>query len=243
MAYKRKGSYAGARSVRRKLFGGARGRSRTRFGTKGRSKMAKVAKRVILKMTEAKTLEYNFGKIELFHNVRLSPGYLNAYTGRLPVQGTGDHARNGNRINVSGVQVRMMLGQKNDRPNCTWRIMVLKHKDTYASFASVYEATTGNCLLDQVNDDAVKVLYSKTIHKFVGANVGVAEAAFRETTFTHKFYIPIRKEYKFPSDSSVIASNSDYISLIVMCYDAYGTLVTDNIGYVQTWSKLFYRDP
>jgi hypothetical protein len=33
------------------------------------------------------------------------------------------------------------------------------------------------------------------------------------------------------------------IIVVVLCYDAYGSLIADNIGYMQMFTEMQYRDP
>lgn len=204
-------------------------------------------------MAEAKEKSYNHGKIEMYHNSGspASGQILNSIvvnsTLIMPTQGTGDSNRNGDRINVKGFSIKMLVGGKFDRPNITWRFLVVSTpKGTSLTLGSVLENVTSNILLDGVNKDLCKVLYQKYI-KFQRSTLfadaaASTDAVTREYTVPFKIWIRRNKEYKFQTDGSDKHNDND-IHLVLFAYDAFGSLLTDNIGYVQIWTKMYYRDP
>jgi hypothetical protein len=48
--------------------------------------------------------------------------------------------------------------------------------------------------------------------------------------------------YKFEQDGGAIHDDKS-LFLYVIPYDAYGSAITDNIAYVQTWTKFMFKDP
>lgn len=219
--------------------------------------MAKLVKKTIFRMAEPKYKLYNHGKVEVYHNSG-SPAsgqiinslLLNGQS-QMPSQGNGDTQRNGDRINMSGFQLKMLFGQKFDRPNVTWRIAVVSTPKNSAqnglwTYSTVFEAITSNALLNSFNTDNVTVLYQKYFKPqrstlFADAS-GSTDASTKEFTFCKKIWIPRKMEYKFASDGGTVNQDRD-IYLVFIAYDAYGSIVTDNIGYVETWQKTAYRDP
>jgi len=252
MGYKRKRTSSTFRAKRAKT--GRSTRSRYRFAAKGRSKIARICKKTIFRMTESKSRPHSHGKEEIYHNVRKD--FVTALNSSfvMPTQGSGDGNRNGDRIFVSGWKVRLVLGQKFDRPNVTWKIWVLRMGNQIDNLSNCWRAVTGNMLLDPLNMDQVsKVLYTKTIKPasstmfrqgtiLAGIEVPEAEAQTKEQTFARSFWIPYRKEYKFKDDGGT-SHNDNPIVLFIGAYDAFGTATTDNIGYCQAFSEVFYRDP
>lgn len=215
--------------------------------------IARICRRQIVRMAEAKSKTYNHGKIEMYHNSGspASGQILNSVlingTLIMPTQGAGDSNRNGDRINVSGFSIKMVVGAKFDRPNITWRFLVVSvPKGTVPTLGTVIDNSTSNILLDSVNTDLCKILYQKVFKPqrstlFADAS-GTTDTITKEFTIPIKMWIPRKREYRFQTDGSDKHNDSD-IHLCLFAYDAFGSLLTDNIGYVQIWTKMFYRDP
>lgn len=204
--------------------------------------LKKIVSKMIYKKAESKHRHADFGKIELYHNL-MTIQKIND-TSCMPSQGTGDLQRIGDQINVSGFYIRILCGQKNDRPNVTWRFLIVKvPKDTSASYNTFFDNVTGNVLLDSVNKDKVQVLKSFTYKKYLGNQSLVMGTphVLREITFPIKLWVPYKRTYKFQTDSSITHTDGD-IYLLSFAYDAYGTLTTDNIAYIQTTTTMYYKD-
>ncbi|AKV62267.1 putative capsid protein [Callinectes sapidus associated circular virus] len=116
MAYKRK-----RMPVRRFNKGRYTKRSRSRMTV---NTVKKIAKSVVMRKVEPKHKSFNTGKYELYHNT------FNTYRintdNQMPAEGTGDDQRIGDRIYTTGFKLRLLLGQKSDRPNVTFKIYVMK---------------------------------------------------------------------------------------------------------------------
>jgi len=209
--------------------------------TKG---LVKLIKKVTLKQTESKSKAYSWGKTELNHNTYHYIGEMNT-SFAFPAQGVGDDQRVGDRIKSSGYKLRILCGQKFDRPNVTWKFWVLKQPINYSTGNS-FRNVTGNVLLDPPNLDQVeKVLkcftWKPAQSTMMTSNGTTASQLTREYTFTKSIWIPHRHDYKFQTDAQRV-HDEEPIVIVVTCYDATGTLVTDNIGYIQIFQELFYRD-
>jgi len=194
-------------------------------------------------MAESKSRAYTHGKEELYHNVRKDFTAINTPFG-MPTQGPADNQRNGDRIFVSGFKVRLLCGQKYDRPNVTWKCWVLRMGNQVDTLANCWRTITGNVLLDPINTDQVTILKSYT-WKPNRSSTLVATAGIEnshEFTFVKSFWVPYKKEYKFAVDNGN-GHNDNPIVLFIAPYDAFGTLITDNIAYCQAFSEVFYRDP
>jgi len=204
-------------------------------------KFVKAVKKITLKVAEPKKVSYNRGHTELYHN---SPQYvvkLNLPAGN-PTQGLGDNMRVGDQIYSSGYTVRLLLGQKSDRPNVTFKIWFIKvPQSTTFSYASWFDPVTNNSMLDDINEDLCTVVKTVTYRPNQAA---LAATGGKEFTFVKKLWIPYRKLIKFaPANAAITTSDPMDLVMIVTAFDAYGTAVTDNIAYVQTVSSLHYRDP
>lgn len=201
---------------------------------------AKRVRRVVLKAAEPKHRNYNFGKTEYFHNAYV-PHHINN-SACMPIQGTGDSQRVGDQINLGGFMLRIMLGQKSDRPNVNWQWYVVKvPKGSSYAYNSWFENITNNVLLDPPNKDFVKVLKSgRYTHNISSLEVGETP---KEKTYSKKIWIPYKKLLKFGPADAQTNHNDDDLYFILAAYDAYGTLLTDNIAYVQTTLSIYYKDP
>ena len=236
------GKYRKKTSTRKRFY---------RKSSKGISKnksLVSLIKKVTLKTNELKYKDNDFGKAELYHNSNTSSYWVLTDFG--PSQGTGDNERIGNQINVSGVKITMMFYTKADRPNTKFRVIVYsapyKSSPPKTPYAQLYDAVTGNVMIDTMNKDRVKILKSFIVYpKGVSANLigdGTAVDGGEVTCF-RKFWIPYRTKLRFSDDSSTTEITNRSIYCVVMAYDTYGTLVTDNVGACQSWQRLYYRDP
>lgn len=217
------------------------------------SAVKKIAASVMLRKSEQKHINYNHGKIELYHNTG-SPTFksLNA-SDTMPTQGVGDNQRIGDRITAQKLQLRLLCGQKYDRPNVTWRVIVFSVKSGQAPINGLginqfFEQTTGNILLDNINTDLARVHYQKYFKPLKSSLMALDASGVngndvtKEYTFAKKININFKnKTIVFQSNGGVVTNERDYY-IYVGVYDAFGTLVTDNIGYYQMWSQLKFKD-
>lgn len=245
------------RVAKRRLFPKTTRRRRYRRAT-GRAPLVKTIKRTILSMAEAKNKTLPFGAllggpVEIYHN-NGSPA-----SGRIlhrqfelnkdslhSVQGDADNQRNGDHIYTQGISVHILFGQKYDRPNITWRVTIYSTASAAQAPTTVdelFEGHSGNILLDAVDKDKVRIIkdfYMKPgVPQFIQTTGGTTLA--REYTFARKVFIPYKHKISF--DTTGIPQTGRRIYMEVSAYDAYGSLITDNIGYFQAWHRLYYRDP
>jgi len=222
------------------------GRKTKSKARKGTSFAAKV-KKVILRTAEPKMKPYGHNVAlarQIYHDSYAAPYSLDDAS-QMPSQGMGDMERVGDEIYTSRIQVQMLLAQKLDRKNVTFRLIVVKatSQAVPTNYATLFIGTTDNCLLDEVNKDRVNVVYDKLIKKIITPDLSGVGGADKEFTFVHKFNIPMKERIKFGIDADTGANNRKKHYMYVFAYDAYGTLVTDNIAYCQTYSTLYYKDP
>lgn len=209
----------------------------------GTRTVRKFIKRVIKGDKETHFVDYNWGKTELYHNSYNTGSFIGKLNGtpNLPSQGDGDSNRTGNDIYARGISCKIMFGAKADRKNTTFRVMVLRTTKGYAltPYGQVFDNQTGNIMLDGADKDRVKVLYDKKHFQKVYVDQGIAA---KEVTFFRKIYIPHKTLYKFYDDGVNDNSYPYDLHLVVMAYDAYGSLTTDNVGYCQVWSRFLFKD-
>lgn len=209
---------------------------------RGIKTFASRVKKVIMRTTELKRCPTSVSKLEVFHNVMLGQTYLLNQAGTMPtVGGSQQSNRIGDQINVEGWKIRCLFGQKADRPNVNWKFMVFSvPKGNTVAYNAVFKDVTGNVMLDEPNTDTTKVLFSRS---FRPNQSGLAGIGGDEFTFFKKFYIPHKRVYKFGPAENVVTHNQPDIYVVVLCYDAYGSVLTDNIGYMQMFHEMQFRDP
>lgn len=215
--------------------------------SKKRSGFAARVTRVVRNLAEPKTKRFMLAKYELYHNAYgpgagsqgLRLGINDAAV--MPIQGIAPNQRIGDMIYFTGWRIKLLIGQKFDRPNVTFRYsVILAPKNGNIAYGDFFVATTSNVLLDDHNTEYIKVL--KTGY-WRPNQAALASAGGREYTFTKSMYIPHRRLVKFGPALGANTHNDYDAFLVIMAYDAFGSLNTDNIAYVQGCIDIEYRDP
>lgn len=213
-----------------------------------RQRWTRAVKRVISKANEPKHVSSDWSLTQCYHNrytdvtgLVFLGKQLNAQNaGTLPAQGTNDNQRVGDMINIKGFKIKLLFGQKAAHQNLTWKWFIMKvPKGAVYSYTSWFKSITSNVLLDDPNDDFVKVLKRGVIKDYNG-DVGDEG---KEYTFTRTIWLPYRKLLKFGPASSALTHNDDDLWFMCAPYDAYGTLDIANVGYFQMSSTIYYSDP
>jgi hypothetical protein len=205
-------------------------------------------KKVSLKTNELKYVDFDHGKTELYHNVHNSVQISAMSHG--PIQGDGDDQRVGNEIQLSGVKLTLMFYSKMDRPNTKFRLIVYSapynSSPPSTSYGNLFDNVTGNVMIDSMDKDVVKVHKNMLIYpKNISANIVAfpEEEMAKEVTSFRKVWIPYRTKVRYANNTAYTELTNRSFYVLVMAYDTYGTLVTDNIGAVQCWQRFYYRDP
>lgn len=165
----------------------------------------------------------------------------------MPAQGVGDNQRVGDQIYLSGFQLQLLCGQKYDRPNVTWKwaIIAVPKGQSVGTYANIFLSNTGNPMLDAWNTDFVKVLkqgyWKPQQSTFFSANA--TPDTTREYTFVKKIWLPYKKLVKMTTDAGTTTNDGRDVHLILVPYDAYGTMSSDNIAYNQLGVVTYFRDP
>lgn len=195
-----------------------------------------------MKNSETKIKDLNVGKVEMYHNV---PQLLELnQSGALPSRGTGIADRIGDSVRKVGTRHSMLIGGKADRTNVSYRLTYITYpRDATYSYSSFFINKTGNALLDRMNTDLVKII--KTIYikpqkstLFAG---NLTDQGKREYTIAKKVWLPSKSILKFPDGTTSEASNRKF-GVLITAYDAYGTLETDNIAYMEHLITNYFKD-
>jgi hypothetical protein len=150
--------------------------------------------------------------------------------------GTAYDKRVGNKIFVKDLEFIMMLNNKDTRPNVTYRVSVVAcpatgSTDDYSELF-VSGAFSGNF----ITNNAV-LLYDQIFPTNQGSTMSTPT---KERTHAHRFTISVNKPVVY---NTIDGACQTRIIAFVNSYDAYGTLVTDNIASIAQGShKVTYVD-
>lgn len=192
----------------------------------------KYVQKAIYKTPEKQYKDSSVAKTELYHNVFFTPIELTAAS-RVPTQGDGSGSFSGGKFKIQGFNIRCLFGQKADRPNVTFRVSFFDTTgDTSLSYNTIFSNITGNVLLDPLHQFNVRNVKEFWIKPYKGT----MDNATDEITFTRSFYVPYSRVFNNGNN------NSKHLYMMVHVYDAYGSLVTDNVAYFQSWISCGFRD-
>lgn len=240
--FKRKSKSRGnVRSVRRRLY-------KRPVSTN----LSKAIRRIALRSAETKYRERGAENIQLYHNAGFSSttdgSVGQALNLLLTAPGTTEHERVGTDIIAVGIKCKLWLSNKSDRPNVLYRIIVYGNNPSTTDSTAADSRTTGlfdpttglNTQICNINTKKFTVHYSKILR--------VRNADYvsgKEISMATSFYIPLkmRRVVFESSSSSVPKDKKDIWHMAIIPYDAYGTLVTDNIASCAMNMRFYYKDP
>lgn len=203
-------------------------------------KMYNIAKKVSLSQQETKHHVVNYGTHSQYHNVthRLVDNILAVQ------QGTNDgnnQSRIGDKIFVRGVKMYMHFEGIYDRPDITWRIVVLKAPDASLGSGMPLKGITGNALMDPINTETATVVKSFYIKpKYQDYSYDPTVHQIRPMSVFRKLWIPVNKQYTFNGDNSPHGKWYDYAVYCVAF--SQGAIITDHIGSLEFSSEMFFKD-
>jgi len=190
------------------------------------------------RQTELKSFFFNGSNYQLYHNV--AAPYTNV-TNMLDniTLGTQPYQRVGARIFLRHFECVLVLNNKTDRPNVSYRFVVVAaptntNTDTFsemfsgAGFTSIH--VPNNSLL--LHDSIFPINQGSGMENNVTPN--------KERSFTHRVSFPINKPVTVNTNDGAFSTR---LVAFVVAYDAYGTLTTDNIASVaQTSYRIMFTD-
>lgn len=184
-------------------------------------------------------------KFELYHNAWINSGsYTHTITGNafMPLQGDGQDDRDGNTIFLDYINLKFNLWAKADRLNTQFRLVIIKTNTStsLATYSNIFDNQTGNLMLDGLKkgNSVLQIVYDK-IWKPKGI---VPVANTDEYNMFGQINVPIKKKVYFYGDSSQVLVSPYSYHFIIMAYDAYGSLQSDNVGACQVYQRTFFRE-
>jgi hypothetical protein len=179
----------------------------------------------------------------LYHNV---PFVLSSTVDLLSLvtQGVAGNQRIGDRIRLLRYQARMLLNNKSDRPNVTYRFVLVAV--TYSSITDtpieLYMASQSNYLTGFIDSTQAMVVYDKIIAQ-PSAPVPFFPSGgtkYERSTFV-EIDVPVNQNAIWSRNGIGALQRVMFIPFVV-AFDAYGTLTTDNIASLQCDSQLTFSD-
>ncbi len=220
---------------------------------KGLSKNAvktvkRIAKSAVSGMCEKKTFIWQDENKQLLHN---KGDYVtNFLSCKQGVQDNEDGVsgsqlnRIGDEFLLKNCNIRLWLSNKNDRPNVMYKAFLFWY-DADASLSDAYcFFSQTNKMLDRVNNETISIIDSKTI--FSGPSYATGVSSVSGSAKERSQLCTLNgswKGKKITYDQGGTVPKFKTLGLCVVCYDAYGTLQTDNIASYAYNCAIRFIDP
>ncbi len=199
-----------------------------------------IAKKTVMGSAETKTVGKQTENVQLFHNKALYVQNLLATTQGIqdPNDLTSNAARIGDSIRLTNANIKFWLSNKNDRPNVMYRLIMFWYDTPLTLSDALCFFTQTNKMLDRPNNENISIVDQKYI--FSSSNYAVdANNHERSQLATLKGNW---KGRKIQYDEGGASPKKRTLGVCLVCYDAYGTLQTDNIASVAYNYNINFKD-
>lgn len=209
--------------------------------------LIKLIKKITLKTAETKYGSQNAENQQLYHNGGAAGTYNHIQNMLQTAQSTTQNGREGDKINAKGLSIHLWLSNKLDRPNVMYRVIVYTcpfDQYTAASPSGFFQGLHANKMIDYVNTDKYKILYTRLIQPFSGDFSLESGATNKEHSKELKIYVPLKnKLITYGTDGGLVPNNqSSILCLGIIAYDSYGSLTSDNIASFSYVTKFYFKD-
>jgi len=216
---------------------------------KQKMEVRKIASRVVDEEVEDKQFVYIEENYQLYHN---KPAYVAKILGDIE-QGTADGDQNtsssnpvsgsktiriGDDIRLKNINVRFWLSNKLDRPNVMYKGVLFWYSQGQVPGDTLVYKTQSNKMLDRYNNKQIKIIDTFIVKS---TNNYAVDANNHE----HSYLATLNKSYKgklINYDVNGPVTKGWELGFAVVCYDAYGTLQTDNIASLAYSSEITFQD-
>ncbi len=222
-------------------------RSKTSLSRSQKMEVRKIAAAVVDEEIEDKMTVVTEENVQLFHNKALYEGKL---IGSQIAQGVqdGDQStttgtglttiRVGDQISLKNINIRFWLSNKLDRPNVMYKGVLFWIPVGVAPSDTTVFKTQSNKMLDRYNNKVIRIIdqfiVKSTYNYAVDAN-----------NHEHSYLATLNKSYKSKKiqfDNNGQVPKGCELAFSLVCYDAYGTLQTDNIASCAYNVQLTFQD-
>jgi len=157
------------------------------------------------------------------------------------VVGSTIYQRVGNRVTLKRIDVRMILNNKTNFPNVTYRVIAAIMPATVANdtWSELVATPGGASILSGVTIPGVaRVLCDRIVGGGDSSVTGVT-ATPKERSFNFRFATDVTGDVQYSATGNALTR----LVVMVAAYDSYGTLVTDNIGSIASGVVgIYYTD-
>ncbi len=178
---------------------------------------------------------------QIYHNKPFYVGGLMSYV----QQGvnTGDDSttrtsRIGDQITLKNINIRYWLSNKLDRPNCMYKGVLFWYPVGTTLTDQLVYLTQTNKMLDRYNYKSIRIIDSFILQSKQMYDNGTEK-------WEHSYLATLNKSYKNKKvqyqDNSTKPKTYE-LGFAIACYDAFGTLQTDNIASFAYNLQLTYQD-
>ncbi len=233
---------------RKKRIGGSRVPKRRLGLSRNQIKTVRaIAKAEAMSLPEKKVFGFIDENRQLYHN---KTDYLASFLSCK--QGTADDndlaqsrlVRVGDELLLNNVNIRLWLSNKNDRPNVMYKCFLFWYTAGVTLGDTVCFFTQQNKMLDRVNNERISIIDSQTI--FSGPSYATGVASDPGSAKEHSYLCTLNgnwKGKKITYDEGGATPKKRDIGMMVVCYDSYGSLQTDNIASYAYNAKISFIDP
>ncbi len=214
---------------------------RTGLSKKQAKAVSHIAKKVLRSTLETKTVGKTDENVQLFHNKALYQGALLATSQGVsdPDNQSGNAARVGDEVLLRNVNVRFWLSNKLDRPNVMYKLFLFWYTEGQTLSDTLCFFTQTNKMLDRINNENISIIDQKTVFSKNMYLNGTEK-------FEHSQLCTLNGNWKGKKiiyDQGGSTPKKRNIGFCVVCYDAYGTLQTDNIASIAYNYATRFQDP
>jgi len=229
---------------------------KTAISKRMQKEMKQIAESVVNEENEDKAFVYTHENEQLYHNI---PNYVYKFLSDIQqgtsdgdtstTGGTGDQdIRIGDEIKLKNVNIRLWLSNKLDRPNVIYKGCLFWYPVGQAPSNTMVFKTQSNKLLDRYNRDNIKVIDTfivKSGSNYAQPTYYPAGGVVAVTGKEHSTLVTLNKSYKGKTilyDNNGTAPKGWNLGMQIVCYDAFGTLQTDNIASFAYQSLITFQD-
>lgn len=217
---------------------------------RGTTLVNQAVKKYILNKFEQKMSVRGIQNNQLWHNGGAT-GNVAITTNLLQTTvGTSQFHRIGDKIYSQGLDFRLWLSNKLDRPNVMYRIIVVSAEASDLPsatnisdlFFAVESGSNFSCMTAFVNVDKYRVHKDMVIQPFGGDYSLEDVATLREHSRFVSFTVNTNKNISYKLDNGIVPVGANSYALFVFAYDAYGTTTVDDIATVAWMAKHRFKD-
>jgi len=245
MAYARKGLRIKKRSfkkVTRKVVGSA-------GISKGNKALVSLIKKVSLRPVETKHTHNIDENLQLYHN---TPYYI--YENLRTEQSVADNnngtsnfsCRVGDEVIARGLSYKFWFANKLDRPNVMYKIVFFELRSTSVPSGGAPYSSQGatNYMIRDLDTEKFKIIRTVKFNLQTSAQKLVTGDTFggAEGHRAVTVWLPMNNR-KIKYENGTSTPRFTDIAFTVVCYDSFGTLLTDNIASFAVCRKFYFKDP